>query len=103
VHRIHDWLVEQQRAIGAGRRTFVFTLPLMRTFVVITHPAVVEWVLKSNMTNFVKGVPFKENFEALLGRWVDAVELLVGVGVNGGWGLGLLGLGLGLGLRLQSK
>jgi hypothetical protein len=70
LHRIHDWILDQQRRVGGNFTTFCFTLPFMRTFVAITHPAVLEHVLKTNMPNYVKGVPFRDNFGPLLGRGI---------------------------------
>jgi hypothetical protein len=55
MHRVHDWAVEHQRGIGRGGATLAFTVPFLRTFYCITDPAVLEWVLKTRMTNFVKG------------------------------------------------
>jgi hypothetical protein len=55
LHRIHDWVVEQQRGVGRGGATFAFSVPFLRTFYCVTDPAALEWVLKGRMTNYVKG------------------------------------------------
>ncbi|KIY95308.1 Cytochrome P450 86A1 [Monoraphidium neglectum] len=74
MHRVHDWAVEHQRGIGRGGATLAFTVPFLRTFYCITDPAVLEWVLKTRMTNFVKGEVVRTNMGPLLGSGIFAVD-----------------------------
>jgi hypothetical protein len=76
--RIHDWVLDKQRARAAAhpsdpaageRSTFAFSLPFMKAFASIRDPACLEWVLRVNAANYVKGRHFRTNFGALLGRW----------------------------------
>ncbi|KAI8475806.1 MAG: cytochrome P450 [Monoraphidium minutum] len=70
VHRIHDWILEQQRGVGRGGVTFAFSVPFLRTFYCVADPGVLEWALKGNFANYVKGAPFRDNFGDLLGRGI---------------------------------
>ncbi|GBF98692.1 sterol 14-demethylase [Raphidocelis subcapitata] len=70
LHRLHDWIEEQLRALGPGAPTCMFTLPFMRTFVSVRHPAVLEHILKTRAGNYPKGQPFRDNFGPLLGKGI---------------------------------
>ena len=79
LHRIHDWVAGQSqlavaRAGGREGATFWFTLPLMPAFVAVSHPAVLEHILKNNAPNYVKGAPFRDNFGPLLGRGIFVAD-----------------------------
>jgi cytochrome P450 len=68
--RIHDWIAEQRAAVGAGGATFAMTQPLMPAIFVASSPSVLEWVLRTNAGNYVKGENFRRNFGPLLGKGI---------------------------------
>lgn len=69
--RFLDWLVEQQRKYGD---TFTFKMPFMDRFIAVTQPQDVEYILKTNFENYVKGHHFAEKFEEMLGHGIFAVD-----------------------------
>lgn len=46
--------VDMAKDVGMGT-TFRFKMPLAMPLIVITDPANVEWVLKTNFDNYIKG------------------------------------------------
>ena len=69
---IHDAVAK--RTIQRGGRTWAFSVPFKPTYWVVTSPTNVEYVLKSNASNYVKGKTFKDNLGEILGRGIFAVD-----------------------------
>ncbi|KAL9225951.1 hypothetical protein vseg_001821 [Gypsophila vaccaria] len=59
---MHDWLVEY----FSKTKTVVVAMPFT-TYTYIAHPSNVEHVLKTNFTNYPKGVTYQSYMEVLLG------------------------------------
>lgn len=70
--RSHDWLLDISRMYGG--RTWAATLPFMRSYIFISDPACLEYVLKTRSSNFVKGVWFRSRLQQLLGSGIFAVD-----------------------------
>jgi hypothetical protein len=51
---MNDMFVDMARQVGMGR-TFRVIMPLGMQLIVISNPANVEWVLKTNFDNYIKG------------------------------------------------
>ncbi|KAL2920115.1 hypothetical protein HK105_200181 [Polyrhizophydium stewartii] len=64
-HRIHDAILEGNKALGF--RTSVFSTPFTPPRFVITDPRNVEFILKTNFPNIIKGPFIKVRFQELLG------------------------------------
>lgn len=67
-HRFHDWILEGCRA--QGYKTYAFTVPLQPTWFVVTDPTCLEYVLRTEMHNFVKGSTVRRNYGPLLGHGI---------------------------------
>lgn len=70
--RLHDWLLDI--TIHLSGRTWVFTTPLKEAYFVVTNPAVLEHVLKTNFTNYIKGKAFADNIGPLLGHGIFTAD-----------------------------
>jgi len=69
---IHDAVAKL--TIQRGGRTWAFSVPFKPTYWVVTSPKNLEYVLKSNARNYVKGKTFKDNLGEILGRGIFAVD-----------------------------
>ncbi|KAI9349291.1 cytochrome P450 [Zopfochytrium polystomum] len=70
----HDHNFEMSRVLG---RTWTMSVPndhWVPAAVITVDPAIVEYVLKSNVENYDKGMPFKSSFRPLLGDGIFASD-----------------------------
>ncbi|KAI3942635.1 hypothetical protein MKW92_011517 [Papaver armeniacum] len=63
--RVFEWMTEAFRSLGRG--SFYMDGPMFSNyrFLVTCHPKNLEYILKTNFSNFPKGESFKEIFDAL--------------------------------------
>lgn len=66
--RMYDWQLDSSKQMGW--RTFSWSLPFTPTFYSVTDPACLEYVLKKELHNFVKGSVHRGNCYPLLGKGI---------------------------------
>lgn len=70
--RILEYFLESTRAFA--RQSWCLSLPFMPVYIVTHNPANIEYVLKSNFDNYVKGPFFSNRFIGLLGQGIFNVD-----------------------------
>ena len=64
-NNLYDWITEKTEEFGG--KTWAFSIPFVSNFIVITEPDLCEYMLKTNMNNYEKGIVFRNNFHDFLG------------------------------------
>ncbi|KAL3684518.1 hypothetical protein R1sor_002540 [Riccia sorocarpa] len=70
-HRVHDWMYDYMSKSPTG--TFSFKLPPYR-FISVGRPDNVEYILKTNFSNYIKGPMFQQHYEDLMGNGIFVAD-----------------------------